>query len=99
MHDTPTTIVGLLHVHVHIPLSNSLKDKRSVLRSCTNHLQREWNLSVAEVGDQDIWRSAILAMAVVSNNKLVVEQQLCQAREYLANRHDLEFVASQLEII
>jgi uncharacterized protein len=99
MHDLPTTIVGLLHVALRIPVCNSLKEKRSVVKPCIHHLRRELNLAVAEIGDQDVWRSAVLAMTTVSNDKTVVESTLREAREYLDRRHDLEVVDVNAEIL
>jgi uncharacterized protein YlxP (DUF503 family) len=98
MHDPPTTVVGLMHVELHIPLCNSLKEKRSALRPCIERLRSQLNLAVAEIGDQDVWRSAIVAMVSVSSDKNLVENTLNRAREYFQTRRDLELVDSCIEI-
>ena len=99
MHDPPTTVVGLMHVSLHIPLCQSLKEKRSVVRPCIQHLQRHFNLAVAEVADQDVWRTAVLAVAAVSGDRTCVEQALRQARRYLERHRELEVVDLNIELI
>ena len=46
--------------------NRSLKEKRRVARSLKDRLKKNFNVSVAEVGDQDIWQS--LHMGIVSVN-------------------------------
>jgi uncharacterized protein YlxP (DUF503 family) len=50
----------------------SLKDKRSALKPLVSWIRREFNVSVAEVGDQDAWQSAALAVVTVSNDQAYV---------------------------
>ena len=52
---------------LHLPASQSLKDKRQVVRSLTDRLRRQFNVAVAEVEEQDAWQTVVLGLAVVSN--------------------------------
>lgn len=63
-----TTIVGLCHMELQLPGSSSLKDKRRVLQSLVTRLRNEYNVSVAEVGRQDAWQQATVAVACVSSS-------------------------------
>ena len=47
----------------------SLKEKRSILKSIIARLRREFNVSVAEVGEQDIWRLGVIGLAAVGVDK------------------------------
>ena len=76
-------IIGLLEARISLPDSHSLKDKRSVLRSVKDRIRNEFNVSVAEVGDQDLWQSAELAFVTVAATKDVVEGRLSQLMEFL----------------
>lgn len=51
-----------------VPQSQSLKDKRMVLRRIKDRVQNKFNCAIAEVGDQDDWQSAELGFCVVSND-------------------------------
>ena len=47
--------VAVLHVEIHIPYAQSLKDKRMVLRRIKDRLQK-FNVAVAELENQDLWQ-------------------------------------------
>ena len=70
--------VAVLHVELHIPYSQSLKDKRMVLRRIKDRLQK-FNVAVAEIEHQDAWQRATLAVVGVSTTTLHVEQELSAA--------------------
>lgn len=46
----------------------SLKDKRSIVKSLTTRLGRQFNLSVAEIDYQDAWHQAAIGLAAVGND-------------------------------
>ena len=54
-----------LTIRLHINESQSLKAKRAVLRPLLARLEK-LHLSVAEVGNQDSWQVATIAVAVVA---------------------------------
>ena len=72
--------VAVLHVEVHIPYAQSLKDKRMVLRRIKERLQK-FNVAVDELEHQDLWQRATLGIVAISNTTLHVEQQLTAAAE------------------
>ena len=62
------TITGVLQVELHIPTAQSLKQKRSVVKSLKDRLRNHYNVSIAEVDHQDKWQRTTLAIAMVSAN-------------------------------
>ncbi|MBM4155073.1 MAG: DUF503 domain-containing protein [Lentisphaerae bacterium] len=76
-------VIGLLTARVSIPESHSLKDKRSVLRSLKDRIVGQMNVSVAEIGEQDLWQSAELAFVTVAATKEVVERRIAEIRDFL----------------
>ncbi|OGV42082.1 MAG: hypothetical protein A2X46_05905 [Lentisphaerae bacterium GWF2_57_35] len=76
-------IIGLLHASMSIPESHSLKEKRMVLRSLKDRIRNEINVSIAEVGKQDIWQSTEIAVVTVSAEKSVVERRLSDVSRML----------------
>jgi len=58
---------GVARIELHLPGADSLKDKRSVLRRAQTRLRDDLGCSVAEVGAQDLWRRAVLGVAVVAS--------------------------------
>jgi len=90
--------VALLHVELHIPYSQSLKDKRMVLRRITDRLQK-FNVAVAEVEHQDLWQRAGIGVVAISTTGEHAEQQLAKVADEiervepgLVTRTEIEFL-------
>jgi len=64
---------------IHIPGSRSLKDKRSVVKSLLMRLQKQFNISIAEVGDHDLWQMTTIGIACVSNHTDRVDEVISAA--------------------
>ena len=62
-------VVGVCKVTLLIGESHSLKEKRMVLRRIKDRVRQKFNAAIAEVGDQDLWQSAEIGFAVVSNDR------------------------------
>ncbi|MFN7020229.1 MAG: DUF503 domain-containing protein [Phycisphaerales bacterium] len=58
--------IGILQFGLLIDSAASLKDKRRVVKSVKDRLHREHMVSVAEVGDLELWNRASLGLAAVS---------------------------------
>jgi uncharacterized protein len=69
-------VVGILRLTLYIPGASSLKDKRQVLRKVVDRLRARFNVSVAEVGDNDIWQRAVVGICAVANDHSFVNEVL-----------------------
>lgn len=78
-------VVAVLKIVLSIPQADSLKDKRRVIKSVKDRLRNGFNVSVAEIGDQDIWRSAKLGVAVISEDSSYANGIYRESRMSLAN--------------
>ena len=70
--------VGLLSLELFLPMSQSLKDKRMVLRRLKDRLGA-LNVAVAEVAHQDVWQRAGLGVVTVASSNNVAEETLTSA--------------------
>ncbi|MBN2392919.1 MAG: DUF503 domain-containing protein [Anaerolineae bacterium] len=61
-------IIGACTIQLYLPGVFSLKEKRGVLKPLLNQLRRQFEVAVAEVGNQDVWQSANIAVVAVSND-------------------------------
>lgn len=68
-------VVGVLRIALHLEAVNSLKEKRSIVQRLLARCRNRFPVSAAEVGDQDLWRSAELGMAMVSSSEALVAAQ------------------------
>lgn len=92
--------VGVLIMTLRIPGCGSLKEKRGRLRPLLSRLHKEFNLSVAEIDDLDIWQSTVIACALVSNDPNQTRRKLQKAVNWVENNwRDLDLVDEQIELI
>ncbi|MDT7042311.1 DUF503 domain-containing protein [Candidatus Nitronereus thalassa] len=92
-------VIGVCQVELHFPEGHSLKAKRQILSSLKSKLGRDFNLSVAEVGDHDLWQRAILGMACVANETRHVNRVLDQALNAIRSNPNLELLESRIELL
>jgi uncharacterized protein YlxP (DUF503 family) len=88
-------LVGVLTAQLHLPGVGSLKEKRHIIKSVIGRLQSRFNVSVSEVEQQDSHTSAVLGLAVVSNERAFVDQQLDAILTFM--RNDGRFYLGQVE--
>ena len=75
--------MGVLKLSLMLAENHSLKGKRGVLRSIQARVSNQFNISVAECGDQDLWQSAVLGLSVVGSSYQVVEATLQKVVEFV----------------
>ena len=94
------SMIGILSLHFRIPGCTSLKEKRSRLKPLIHRLQREFNVSVAEMGLQDKWQEALVACALVNTDAGHVQRSLQKIVEWVEkNWLDFQLVDEKIEII
>ena len=93
-------MVGLLTIHLHLPACSSLKEKRGRIKPLIARLHREFNISVAEVALQDKWREAVIACAMVGNERGYLESALQHVAKWVeGNWTDGDVIEEKIEII
>lgn len=68
-------IVGLLKAQLCLHGITSLKEKRSIVKSLIGRLKSRFNISISEVDHQDNKTTAVIAVAIVSNDTRFIDQQ------------------------
>ncbi len=93
-------VIGLCVVELTLEGCRSLKEKRSLIKPILARLPREFNLAVAEVGHQDDWGAADLALVSVSAGDTGKMHGLLEhAAEWLeAHFPDVEVAGTRIEI-
>lgn len=78
-------ILGTLSIDLHLPGCRSLKEKRGQLKKLIARLQRDFNVSVAEVEKHDLHQSARIGVAIVSNDRAFANRVLSKVVELVEN--------------
>lgn len=69
-------VVGVLQLTIFISSSQSLKDKRAVLRKIKSRVRNEFNVSISECGDHDLWQRALLGICQVGADQAYIDGAL-----------------------
>jgi uncharacterized protein YlxP (DUF503 family) len=85
-------LVALERFDLRIPGCRSLKDKRHVIRSLTNGLRSTFNVSVAEVGDHDLWQRSELAVATVAGEPFHVRKVIAEVERFVERFREVEVI-------
>ena len=77
----------------------SLKGKRKIVKSIISRLQNNFNVSVAEVGSNDIHQIAEIGFVLVGNNKAVINSKIDKIFNMADELGLAEIIDSKMEII
>lgn len=92
--------VTAAQVTIHLFESASLKDKRQVTKSLLARLRNQFEVSAAEVGQQESWNLAALGLASVSGDASHAEEVIERAIRYIEQtRPDLEITQTHVETL
>ncbi len=62
-------VIGVCTLELDIPASQSLKDKRRVVKSLIARVRQSFNVSIAEVDSHDSWQRATIGIVCVSSDE------------------------------
>jgi uncharacterized protein YlxP (DUF503 family) len=88
-------IVGVLTAQLHLHGINSLKEKRSIVKSLLGRLKSRFNISIAEVDHQDQKTSAVVGIAVISNDTRFINKQFDSIIDFM--RGDGRFYLGKID--
>lgn len=92
-------IVGILTVDLFLGEANSLKEKRRVLKSVIDRIKARFNVSVAEVGEQDIWQRSTIGVSFVSCEQAHVHQVLAAVVRFIEAQGTVFITDFQTELL
>lgn len=70
--------------------SYSLKDKRNTVKSLIKRIHNRYNVSIAEVGEQDMLNVSKIGIAITSSSQLIAQQTLDAVIEEIEARYEIE---------
>ena len=90
-------IVGVVRVDIHFPEANSLKAKRKILLSIKDKIKNKFNVSVAELEDNDKWQRGVIGIAVISNDQKHANAVLSNVMNLINGRPEIVVTNMQME--
>jgi len=92
--------VGVCKVRLRLPGNQSLKDKRRVMKSIIARVAGKFDVSIAEVDDNDLWQVATLGISYVSNDNRHANEVLSRIVDFIVGgRFEVEVLDYNIEIL
>lgn len=90
--------VGVARVVLLIHSAYSLKEKRSVLSRIKDRVRAKFNVSIAEVGDNDVWNRAEIGIVMAGNDHSYINSVLDKVMAFIDDMNLAEVGETDLTI-
>jgi uncharacterized protein YlxP (DUF503 family) len=80
--------IGLVGLSMEIPGAASLKDRRQVVRSLSDRFRKHFNASCADLGPNEMWNRADIAVVFASSSHQEAGTRAEQCLEFLNRTED-----------
>jgi len=91
--------VGICVINLHIPESQSLKAKRSVVKRLKEKIKNQFPLSVAELPNNDLWQRVDLAVAQINGSSVVISKTFESLVKFVESFHSVTIVDYKIEML
>lgn len=92
-------VIGVAVWQLEIIGCQSLKEKRSVIRSLKTKLHNRFNVSVAETAHQDLWQRAELTACVAATDSGQADSVLESAHGLVANEYRARIITVERRFV
>jgi len=92
-------VVGICQIRLIIYDTFSLKEKRRILKSIVEKVRNRFPVSIAEVGDHELWQSAVIGICLVSNEQVFVRSSIDKVIRFIENLCLAEVIVLHTEVI
>ncbi len=86
-------------IRIHLPWVHSLKEKRMVVKSLSAKVRNEFNVSVAEVEEQDLHQIAVLGVAGIAGDRSQGDSILDHVINFIEANTEGEVVSIEREVL
>ena len=91
-------LVGVCRLEIFVPESSSLKSKRFVLNSIKKRIRNKFNVSVAEVENNDKWQRISLGISMVSNERKFIDMNVAEILKLIERDGRMEILSHLVEV-
>ena len=92
-------VVGVIRLTLFLPENHSLKGKRQILRAIKARVRNKFNVSIAESGDNELWKRAELGICQVGNDRAFVDAALREVVNFIDSMALAPLGEERLEIL
>jgi len=92
-------VVGIGTVVLMLHGNSSLKGKRKVVKTIVKRIQNNFNVSVAEIGANNSLERAEIGLALIGNDRRVINSKLDKVMNFVENMQLAEIIDTDMEIM
>ena len=92
-------VVGLGVITFRLHDCHSLKGKRKIIKSIIQRLRNNFNISMAEIGSNDVYQRAEIGFALVGNDRQLINSKTDKIFNLADELGLAEIIDTQMEII
>ena len=92
-------VIGICHLDLLIRENSSLKGKRRILKKIIERVKNKFNVSIAEVGNHDLWQSSQIGFCMVGNDRRFINSALDKIVLFIEGISSAEIIKSESEIM
>ena len=92
-------VVGVCQLRLVFHNVFSLKEKRVVLKRITGRVRNKFPVSIAEVGENDLWQNSVIGFCIVGNDRAFVNSVLDKVIDFIEDLYLAEIVDQNIEIM
>ena len=85
-------MVSSLRMKLYAPNCHSLKDKRMIVKSLINRTRNKFNVSIAEIEEQDYYQTIVIGAACVSSSRVQANAVLDEVMRFVEGNTDAEII-------
>ena len=92
-------VLGFGTINLRLPESNTLKGKRKILKSILGKMRNTFNVSAAEIGENDTHRKSEIGFSMVGNDTAHINSKMDKLINMVEDMGLAEMTDTQMEIM
>jgi uncharacterized protein YlxP (DUF503 family) len=92
-------LLGTCTINLYFPDSHSLKDKRSIIKSLKLRIRNNFNVSVSEINNYDLWKNTTLGIACTGNEKKYLDSVINEVIKFIEHQNKLQIINFKTTIL
>lgn len=92
-------IIGSCELKLQIFEANSLKEKRHTIKSIIGRLKSRFNISIAEIGLNDSWKTSMIGFACVTNDTQHANEIIDKVIKFIDGDSRVEIIEYNIELL
>ena len=92
-------LIGICQIDLYLPNSHSLKDKRNLLKSIKLRIRHNYNVSISEIDNFELWKNTTLGVTCIGNEKKYLNKVLNEIILFLEKQNSVQLTKFEINLI